>query len=526
MLNPRLVPASLSLLAVLVAASPVFAQGFDETTIAFTFADDNVLRDPGETRINSPDAYFGGKAGTYLDRFEDSAYRRTQSRLVLSKKVDLGALSPEGALRMRFGPDGLGTYKFTDDSSYLKLNFDNASGLAAALTLYPVDSDKFRLGYFYDITWGGSNTFPKNFRKDLVPGVKLAVDTKVLSAFAGMKTALIRSPAEDVLDNPGGNTNKFVERAYYAFLGGAGVEVIKGLKVGVSGGVFNKGTNTRGAVLGKRIWSGGGGAYVAYHRGGEVGKRLDLRLYEAAPEQYPLDDPRRYESSFGFDVALEFNRLVQTLEDPDTYGATTNEWANAAALGVGIRFEKLRLHWDTVYRDLPYIVFNVPGFVPYQALANTADLSHSGALDVLPDFLGGELFSVLSADYFIEKLGLTPAVSFGLYVPATFATTDSGFTIEGPYGSKHTVGLQKVVVRGTSAGDWDILPVGEDELPVFISKLDLKYTLGGKFSAIGEVTYARDPNFAQVLQDEHGRSKRRFDRPDILGMGLVTEMTF
>jgi hypothetical protein len=518
--------AAVAGMVVVAAAGGALAQTFDETTVSFSFADDNVLRDPGETRINSPSAYFGGKSATSLDRFEDSVYRRTQSRLVLGKSFDTGVLSPEGALRVRLTPDGSGVYKLTDDTSYLKLNYVPSKALKAALTLYPIDSDKFRLGYYYDISWGGSNTFPKNFRKDLVPGLKLSVDTSRFGAFAGVKTALIRSPSETILDNPGGNVNQYVERSYYAFLGGAKATLVEGLTVGVSGGYFDKGTNTSAAVLGKRIYSGGGGVYVAFHTGGEVGRRLDLRLYQENPEEYPLGDSDWYKTQFGLDLVLEANALVQTLEDPDNFGSTTNEWARAAYLGAAVRLDKLRMHLDTVYRDLPYIVYNVPGFVPYRALSDSADLSHGGTLDFLPDVLGGEISSVFSVDYYLQRLGLTPALSVGLLIPATFSTTDTGFTIEGPYASSQSLGLQKVVVRGSAAGDWDILPVGEHELPVFIGKLDLKYTLGKNFSAVGEVLYARDPNFAQVLIDDHGHARRRFDKPDILGVGVVTEMTF
>ncbi len=514
------------LLAAGLYAGTASAQAFDETTISFSFADDNVLRDPGETRINSPDAYFGQHGNSYVDRFENSVFNRTGSRLVLSKKFDTGALFADGSLRMRVGPDEWGNYAFQDDGTFIRLNYEPYDGFATAVTFYPVDADRFRLGYHWDISWGGSNVFPQNFRKGLVPGLKWTVKAGKLDAFAGMKTALIRSPAESTLDNPGGNTNQYVERAYYGFLGGTGVEPIKGFRIDISGGYFEKGTSTRASVLGKPITAGGLSAQVSYHFGKEVGHRLDLRLYQLDPEQYPLDAPERYEGKFGFDAAFEFSRLVQTLEDPDHYASTKNEWSNAFFFSSGIRYRKLRVHVDGVYRDLTYIVYNVPGFVPSQALSSEADLSHGGGLDSLPEWLSGELFGVISVDYFIERLGLTPAVSLGWLLPATYKPTDEGLTIEGPYPADHATGIQKVVVRGSSSGDWDILPVGEDELPVFISKFNLKWSLGKNYSMVGELSYTRDNNFAQVLLDDHGHAKRRFDKPDILGIGVVSELKF
>lgn len=516
---------------VLFAAVALFAgsargQVFDETTISFSFADDNVLRDPGETRVNSPNAYFGQQGSSYVDRFEDSVFNRTGSRLVLSRKFDTGRLFADGSLRMRVGCDEWGNYAFRDDGTFIRLNFQPNDGFASALTFYPVDADRFRLGYHWDISWGGSSSFPQNFRRGLAPGLKWTVKAGMLDAFAGMKTALIRSPAEGTLDNPGGNTNQYVERAYYGFLGGAGVEPLRGLRLDVSGGYFEKGTSTRASVLGKAITSGGVSAQVSYHVGSEVGHRLDLRLYQLDPEEYPLDDPSRYEGRFGFDAAFEFSRLVQTLEDPDHYASTKNEWSNAFYFSSGVRYRKLRVHVDGVYRDLTYIVHNVPGFVPGQALSEEADLSHGGGFDTLPEWLNGELFGVLSVDYFFEPLGLTPAVSLGWLLPATYKPTDEGLTIEGPYPADHATGIQKVVVRGSSSGDWDILPVGEEEMPVFISKFNLKWSLGKNYSMVGEVSYTRDNNFAQVLMDDHGHAKRRFDKPDILGIGVVSELRF
>ncbi len=503
----------LGVLAVLGQAAPASAQVFDETTISFSFADDNVLRDPGETRRNSPDAYFGQGDISSLDRVEGSAYRRTASRLSVYKKFDTGALYPEGALRVRFSPDSDGKYGFADDGTFLKLNYSIDKEKLLYLQLYPIDSDKMRVGYHYDITWGGSNVFPKNFRRGLVPGLKLAYDSKVIDAFVGMKTALIRSPSENILDNPGGNTNQFVERAYYGAMAGFGVEPITGLRLDVSGGYFEKGNNTRSSVLGKKIYSGGGSAQISYRYGGEVGQRMDLRLYYEDPERFPLNNPGRYSDDFGFEVAVEYTRVIQTLEDPDHYASTKNEWSNAGFASLGIRWQKLRFLANAVYRDLSYVVFNVPGFVPYQAL--------SGDADITP-----ELFGVVSVDYFFQSLGLTPALSFGVLLPSTYKPSVDGSTLEGPYAADVAKGIQKTVVRGSNSGDWDILPAGEDELPVLMVKFDIKYNLGANFSVVGEVTYARDSNTAQVFIDDMGHAKRRFDKPDILGFGLVTELYF
>lgn len=530
---------------------------FDKVTVSFSFADDNTLRDPGETRINSPDAYFGQSTSSALDRFGGSAYHQSMARILLNKKLEKkGIFQPEGTLRLVAVRDDNGKYDLFDDGTFLQLNWDVGARTKVKALLLPIDSDHFRLGYHYDITWAGSNTFPKNFRRGLVPGAKLGIggefgEKQTWEAFVGMKTALIRSPAQDILDNPGGNTNQYVERAYYAAVGGGHVEPVKGLTLGVSGGYFQKGTSTKSEILGKAIDSWGYGGYVAYKTGATVGSRLDMRLYLEDPERFPLQSaaaqPDKKEdvafdfdsddsdsgqqfsgesSGLGFQIALEYIRLGQVLNDFDNYGSTKTEESNALAFSAGLRADRFRAFFDLIYRDLTYITFNVPGFVPYEAVSENVDLSHGGSLDFLPDFLTGELFGVVSFDYFIEALGLTPAVSFGLQMPATYMPKDSGLKINGPFPPEHLSGVRKVVVRGVNDDDWDILPAGEDEMPVFVTKLLLKYTYNKQFSAFCELLYAVDNNYAQVLIDDHGHAKPVFDKPEVLGFGLVAELTF
>lgn len=535
-MEKRLLTVAAVLLAVALSPAPAWCQLFDETKISFSLADDNVLRDPGETKINSPGLYFGGQAKSPADRTEPSVYSQPASRLHVFKRLDFGTLSPEGGLKVRFRPDENGNYIITDDGTYLALNFLFGSGAPEAsdrkggrFLLNPVDSDRIRIGTHYDISWGGSNAFPKNFRKGLVPGASLSFDLGLVDFFVAAKTALIRSPSETILDNPGGNTNQFVERTNYGALGGIDVEPLKGLKLSLGGGYFEKGTSARPNTLGMPIDAGGGSARIAYHLGGDVGRRLDLRLYMQDPEKYGINDPLDTSRYMGLDLAFEFAFVDQVLEDLDRFGSTRHEQSKAFALTAGFRFEKLRLHFDMVYRDLTYITFNVPGFMPYQALPGNADLSHGNGFSFLPEALSGEWFSVLAADYHFKlggQMGLSPALSGGLLLPATYKPGAEGLTIEGPFVEEQVKGIQKVVVRGTRQGDWDILPAGEDEMPVFIGKFDLKFNVGPNYAVVGEVSYANDPNYAQVFMDEQGHAIREFDNPHVLGLGLIAEMAF
>ena len=89
--------------------------------------------------------------------------------------------------------------------------------------------------------WGGTNSFPKNLRRAFAPGLELDLDYRYWHVFVGMKTALVRSPTDDILDNKGGNTLENVERTFYGFLGGAGFEFSDtGPRLELDGGFFNR----------------------------------------------------------------------------------------------------------------------------------------------------------------------------------------------------------------------------------------------------------------------------------------------
>jgi len=505
----------LTLAALLIPAAAV-AEDDDrlfDTTISFSFADDNALKDAGETRQNSPTGFFGQSPDGSLSRVEDPAFEGTTSLLRIAGSSDVGRWKPGGELLVRFKVDTVGKYELGDYGSNLSLRYLFSDEASFGFTAYPVDTDRFRLGHNWDVTWGGSDTFPRNFRSGQVPGFKLDLDTAVLDVFAGMKAALIRSPAEDILDNPGGNTTQLVERAYYSALLGLGVEIPgTGLRMDLQGAFFQKGTSTRDAVLGEPILAGGGTAIVRWTRGATVGNRLDLDLYFQDPTRYPLRE-ESYEGHLGFDVAMEYTHLAQVLEDPDHPASTRLEQARAAALTAGLRYRKLRTHLNLIFRDLSFIVFNTPGFVPYQAMPEAAEVKP-------------EIFGVLSVDYFIKSLGLTPALSVGVLRPATYRPNMQGSTLTGPYAAAVEEGIHKVVVKGSNSFDWQMLPAGEDEWLVFMARFDVKWNLGEAFAMIGEVSYRYDGNIAQVFMTDQGHAVLRFDDPHILSYGLVAEYQF
>ena len=122
-----------------------------------------------------------------------------------------------------------------DDGSYIKLTYWFDRNHAAdggktniALTVFPLNADRMRLGYSYRISWGGSPIFFK-FNPDLpvgaapfvtntnpAPGAKLQLSGERYYAYVGFKTSMLLNR------NP--QVNEQV--AVYGALAGAGVDVM------------------------------------------------------------------------------------------------------------------------------------------------------------------------------------------------------------------------------------------------------------------------------------------------------------
>ena len=76
--------------------------------------------------------------------------------------------------------------------------------------------------------------------------------------------------------------------------------------------------------------------------------------------------PRR---KFSFAVAAEGSYVSNQLEDPDTTGGIVSAPGMAFDLNFRMKYGYFRLHADVVFRDLGFILVNVPSFVPFQAFS-------------------------------------------------------------------------------------------------------------------------------------------------------------
>jgi hypothetical protein len=507
----------LALLAAALLPSAAQAGDFVDTRVTLLFADENLLAKPGETTPNAPGARFGA-ANSSNTQFYDNFNTKysgfeTLSNLVLYKKAPayFEGLTTEAALALnlliaRERPTAtLSSVVMSDASSYLKLNWtprgwDAARGEGLSLTGFPMSADRFRLGYAYKISWGGSSIFPNN--GESVPGAKLQF-TKGLNkdqlvyGFLGLKTTLIL------------NDKIHEQEANYGFLGGFGVDLTPTLRWDVSGGYFQKGVNPNTSVLGAPVRSDGVSSQLVFHHGAPVGSSIDFALYKNDPDMPSrFFTPETYPGGFAITASLEGSFLQQTLADPDVFGQTKVQGAYASALQLRAKLDYLRLSLLAMLRSLAFLQYNVPGFPPFQDFPSGTTLVD-------------EKFLALGLDYYLPALHLTPGLIGGVQMPSSFTTNGLLGANNPPPGLS---GSRTVVVRDVNL--MSVLPTGEDPKLIYSTKVTLRWDLSEYFAAVGEFFFTYDRNRATFKDSAEGVSEPTFENPVILGFNTMLQARF
>jgi opacity protein-like surface antigen len=488
----------------LLAPGSALAGDFIDTRLTFLFTDEDVLHGAAETRLSSPAARIGGGRSStlFFDNYETKYTGfETLSNLVLYKKEEtyFQNLTGEAALHATI-LDTLGGFGFSDSSSYIRLNWKDPTWGAndgISLTAFPVSADRFRLGYSYRISWGGSRVFPGAAGK--VPGAKLQLTRGPIYAFVGMKTAQI-----DNEDNGERETN-------YGWLAGAGWDILPTLRWELGAGYFQRGVIRNQGLLGEPTVAAGGSTQVAWHVGQPIGTSVDFRLYKNDPDAYErFFKPEEYPGGLSYTVAAEFTYLVQTLQDFENQQATVRQPAMAGDLQAKVKYDKFRFHLTGSYRDLAYVLFNVPSFVPFQDFPDD--------MEVTPEF-----FVAGGLDYFFEGLHLTPGLVAGVQLPATIA---GNAQLGGSNPSIVDLGQRTVVVR--DEGLFEILPAGEEAQAIFSVKGTTRLDLSESFAAAGELYYVYDSNRSTIAVDTGLGTEKVwvFEDPHQLGFNLMLQARF
>lgn len=497
---------------------------FMDTRLTWTFGDDDFLHKTGELIPLSPSFSVGDRRQyrLFFDNLNSRfAGRENLTHLVMYKRMPgfFPRLTTEASLVLRFdlaslsaNSNNLNTALY-DSGSFIRVFYNTGKnpndGISAVF--FPLDTDRMRLGYLYDISWGGSaayinqSIFPRI--QGSSPGLKVQYDSEKFYAFAGFKTATIVQPQQIL--RAGGVSDVEVVRVgetNYGALGGFGVDPIKHLRFDAGAGWFQQGKFDLEDVRGRPVYTYGGSARFVLHDNMPVPKSIDFRLYRNDPTApMILFAPTQYEpGKIAWSFSGEASLLRQHLKDFDVAGAVTDQSAYAGALQGVLKAGYAQLSATGIYRNLPFVVRNVPGFIPFETLPSGASTSP-------------ELFGALAADYHIPSVQLTPGIGGGIQMPATF---QSDF-------SEGSVPASRVIVV-RQQGDQSILPFGAKRTPILQARASVKWTMSEILSAVVWVQFVRDNNGTLVVRDpaEGTASLRVLQSPNRLGIGLALQARF
>ena len=505
------------------------ASDFVDTRLTWTFGDDDFLHDTGEAIPLSPNSSVGDRSQyrLFFDNLNSRfSGRENLSHLVLYAKAPgyVSHLDTEGALVMRVNMTRLASQSnnvnsvFEDAGTYLRLFYhtdgNDAGQEGLGVTFFPIDTDRFRLGYLYDISWGGTNArinqsiFPR--LQGSAPGAKVQYDGKGFYVFGGFKTASIVEVQERVVDDGSGHgaatDTVRVAETNYGFLGGAGVDATEFLRVDAGAGYFQQGRFEEPDVLGERVYTFGFSGRLVLHQDMPVPKSADFNLYRNDPNASATIFRRTHyrPGKLSWAVSAEVSQLHQNLKDFDVPGATDIQLARAAALQGNLQFGYLRTSLSVIYRDLPFVLRNQPSFIPFQTIPDGAKTED-------------ETFFAVAGDYYIEGARLTPGIGAGLQMPATFRSESVDL-----FGQDTS---RTIVVR--EQGNLAFLPVGEKRVPILQARVSLKWDVSKMMSAVTWLQYRRDNNSTRLELDPGGTVLlRRFLKPDFLGYGLAVQARF
>jgi hypothetical protein len=507
--------------------SPTRIGDFMDTRLTWTFGDDDVLHQTGQAFPLSPNASIGDRKQyrMFFDNLNSRfGGRENLTHLALYKKMPgfIKDLDTEASLVLRFDIGQLASNSgnlnqaLYDAGSFIRA-FYHTDGKAngkegLGLTFWPLDTDRFRLGYLYDISWGGTNAyinqsiFPRI--QGSAPGMKLQYDHEYFSIYAGFKTAQIVQVEQTLTPGTSEVEQIRVGQTNYGVLGGVAADPIDMLHLDVGGGYFQQGKFDLPDVAGKPVYTYGVSArVVAHHKDQPVAQSIDFLLYRNDPNKAQIIfKPEVYTpGKTTWSVSGEFSNLFQNLKDFDTAGATAIQQARAAALQANLKSGFMRASVTGIYRDLPFVLRNQPSYIPFETLPKDAKTTD-------------EMFFAAALDYYFDSIHLTPGLGAGLQFPSTFQS-QSVDSSSAPIN-------RTVVVR--EQGDIAILPVNAKAQPIFQGRVSLRWDISRILSAMVWAQFIHDNNGTFVQRDpsEGTVALRTFISPDFFGFGTSVSARF
>lgn len=482
---------------------------FMDTTITFVASDDNFLAGAGDLP-SSPIFDFRPRKGNalFFDNYEQrNTGEETRTHLVLYKRFApyFKRLQPEVAMVIEWDANrsevnekkfiNTGSRRPTagmrDDGSYLAMHYNIAEKERVSVVLFPFDSDRFRLGYSWEITWGGRKSFQL---ARTVPGAKISYENEHFYAYVGAKTARTQRFEEEY------NSSRDENETVYAGLAGFGVNITPNLIFEAGTGYFQKGQiPTERAVLGTFLNQYGASAQLMYNNGLRLRRSLDTSLYRNENGQAPrLHD---WKPHHGYKVGVEGTYTSQTLERFSNLGTSGRQGGYAADLNARYETGFLGFSLDIVTRSLEFITQDTPGLISFTTTPESLETS-------------AEWFLATGVQYRLKALRLMPSLTVGVQRPATAKGKLTGSTL---------VVRQSKTVLGNRFIEKLPLPDGKPVSLIYSIRGDVKAHLSELITVSLEGRLSHNRNRVQIDPSEGARV---FDDPMQLGIGVKAQANF
>lgn len=478
--------------------------GFTDVRLNFTFTNENVLAEPGETIPSVPGWRFGrpNSLGTlFFDNYDTrfSGYE-TLSHAIMYRNYRKDNLEVEGALVLRINEVAERRIDLSDAGSYVLVSWwkdpTRKDPERITLTTFPVSSDRFRLGYSYRLSWGGNEEYRRSSQS--IPGFKLQYDTGKAYAFVGAKgTVLLDSATAEQV-------------AKLGFLGGAGVDLSETLRFEVNGGFFNRGSNELEDVNNEDVQLYGVSAQLAAHQGMPVASSIDYKLYKYDPERIGrVFQKAKYPGGVSWLAMAEATYLGQTLKHPERSGSTTVQSGLAGDMNLRVMMDRIRMRLDVQYRDLAFLLHSVPSLPTYSDFPQEYEIT--------PNF-----FAAAGIDQNFEDR-LTLGVVVGVELPATL-TSPTGVPGDTTMGS----GRSTAVIRNNGGTTLiNVLPDGEEAAASFAVKGSGQLDFGEVYAALLDIYYVYDPNQTRLRRaGPEDLFEYEFGEFNQLGVNLTLQAKF
>ena len=451
--------------------------GFMDTRLAFTLTHENILAKPGETIPSAPGWRFGVPNSLGVLFFDNYDTRfsgfETLNHAIAYRNFNKGHLQAEGAFVLRIQELSESNIALADAGTYIVISNwkdpTHKDPTRISLTAFPVSSDRFRLGYSYRLSWGGTPEYRRS--RSSTPGVKLQYDAKGLYAFVGAKSGTLVDPNDGEL------------KGHVAALAGFGIDPAPNMRFEVNGGFFDRGYNELQDVQTEKVQLFGASAQFSINDGMPVRSSVDYRLYKYNGERVsPLFNPEKYPGGLSWLAQAEFTVLGQTLKDPEKIGDTVIQKGYAGDVNIRAKLDRVRLRADLSFRDLAFILHSQPSLPPYS--------------DFPKDYTTkSNFFAAFGADKNWNDW-LTLGVIGGVERPATL-TSEKGIPGDTTMTTKSTA-----VIRNNNIDTLiTILPEGQKVALQYAVKGTAKIDFGRIFTTVLEVFYSYDPNQTRFARE-------------------------